>query len=42
MLKSKKIFALVTALITIGLIMIPVVCGADSGAEAVSNMLATP
>ena len=42
MLKSKKIFALVTALITIGLIMIPVVCGADSGAEAVSNMFATP
>ena len=42
MLKSKKIFALVTALVAIGLIMVPVVCGADSGAEAVSNMFATP
>ncbi len=42
MMKSKKIFALVTALILIGLMTVPVICGADAGAEApVSNMYAT-
>ena len=42
MLKSKKIFALVTALLVIGIMMVPVICGADTGAEEpVSKMFAT-
>lgn len=42
MLKSKKIFALVTCILVIGLMMVPVICGADAGAEeTVSNMYAT-
>ena len=42
MLKTKKVFALVTAFLVIGMMMVPVVCGADAGAEeTVSNMYAT-
>ncbi len=42
MLKSKKILALVTAILVIGMMTVPVICGADAGAEeAVSNMYAT-
>ncbi len=42
MFKSKKIFALVTAILVIGMMALPVICGADAGAEeAVSNMYAT-
>ena len=42
MLKSKKIFALVTALLVIGIMMVPIICGADTGAEEpVSKMFAT-
>ena len=42
MLKSKKIFALVTALLVIGIMMVPVICGADAGAEEpASKMFAT-
>lgn len=43
MLKSKKTFALITALLVIGIMMVPVICGADNGAEGpVSKMFATP
>jgi len=42
MLKSKKIFALVTAILAIGLMIVPVICSADDGAEIVSNMFSTP
>ena len=41
MLKSKKIFAFVTALLAMGIMMIPVMCGATEAEEAVSNMYAT-
>ena len=42
MLKSKKIFALVAAILVIGMMMVPVICGADNGAEEpVSKMFAT-
>ncbi len=42
MLKSKKIFALVAAILVIGIMTVPVICGADAGAEeSVSNMYAT-
>ena len=43
MVKSKKIFALVTALLVISMMMLPVICSADGEADGiVSNMLATP
>lgn len=43
MLKTKKTFALVAALLVIGIIMVPVICSADGVAEGpVSRMFATP
>ncbi len=41
MLKSKKIFAFVTSLLALGIMMIPVLCGATEAEEAVSNMYST-
>ncbi|MEE1043477.1 MAG: Na+/H+ antiporter NhaC family protein, partial [Clostridia bacterium] len=41
MLKSKKIFALVASILAIGIMLIPVMCGAAEGEEAVSNMYST-
>ena len=41
MLKSKKIFAFVTSLLALGIMMIPVLCGATEAEEPVSNMYAT-
>lgn len=43
MVKSKKIFALVTALLVISMMMVPVICSADGEVDGiVSNMFATP